>query len=104
MKTCGLPLTCVLFTSDDLSSCVRLALQKRQQHRGLIRAVHAGLDCLLKHCVDRSWTKVIRKLLHQFSVQMWAVVTVFVHIDAHWNDTKTNEHCSILTSYFAFVS
>lgn len=77
------------FTSDDLAPCVRLALQKGQQDGGLIRAVHAGLDRLLKHSVDWSWTKVVRKLLHQLSVQTRPVVPVFVHVDAHCEDTKT---------------
>lgn len=78
-----------VFTSDDLAPCVRLALQKGQQDGGLIRAVHAGLDRLLKHSVDWSRTKMVRKLLHQLSVQTWAVVPMFVHVDAHCEDTKS---------------
>lgn len=67
---------------------MRLALQERQQHGGLIRAVHAGLNRLLKHCVDRSRTEVVRELLHQFAVKVRAIVSVLVHIDTHWNDTE----------------
>lgn len=78
-----------MFTSDDLAPCVRLALQEGQQDGGLIRAVHAGLDRLLENRVDRSRTKVVWKLLHQLPVQTRAVVTVFVHVDAHCGDTKT---------------
>lgn len=76
-------------TSDDLAPRVRLALQKGQQDGGLVRAVHAGLDRLLQHSVDRSWAKMVRKLLHQLSVQTWAVVAVFVHVDAHCEDAQT---------------
>lgn len=71
------------FTSNDFSSCMGLALQKWQQYRGLVCAVDAGLNSLLKHCVDWSWTEVVGELLHQFSIKMRAVVTVLVHIDTH---------------------
>ncbi|TNN52090.1 hypothetical protein EYF80_037698 [Liparis tanakae] len=63
------PVVFTVFTSDDLSSCVGLALEERQHHGRLVRTVHAGLDRLLEHCVDRSGTKVVRELLHQLPVE-----------------------------------
>lgn len=92
----------IAFTSDDLSSCVWLALEERQQHWRLIRAVHTSLNCLLKHCVDWSGAKVVRELLHQFSVKMWPIVTVLVHIHAHWKDRKTIKHWNNLTNLNIF--
>lgn len=97
------PVVFIAFTSDDLSSCVWLALQEWQQHRRLIRTVHARLNRLLKHCVDWSWTEVVRELLHQFSVKMRAIVTVLVHVDAHWNDTKTIKHWNNFTNLNVFA-
>lgn len=76
------------FTSDNFSSCVWLALQERQQHRRLVCAVHAGLNRLLEHWIDRSWAEVVWKLLHQLPVKMWAVGSVLVHIDANWKHTN----------------
>lgn len=82
------PVVFTVFTSDDLSSCVGLALEERQHHGRLVRTVHAGLDRLLEHCVDWSGTKVVRELLHELPVEVRAIVAVLVYIDAHWNDTK----------------
>ncbi|KAF3832840.1 hypothetical protein F7725_026505 [Dissostichus mawsoni] len=63
-KTRGYPVVFTVFTSDDLSSCVGLALQEGQHHRGLVRAVHTGLNSLLQHCVDWSRPKVDSLMLH----------------------------------------
>lgn len=34
---------------------------------------------------------MVWELLHQFAVKMGAIVTVFVHINAHWMDTTRGE-------------
>lgn len=31
---------------------------------------------------------MVRELLHQFPVKMWAIGSVLVHIDANWKDTN----------------
>lgn len=95
MDTWGLP---IFFTSDNFSSCVWLALQEWQQHRRLVCAVHTGLNRLLENCINGSWTKVVRKLLDQFPVKMWAIGSMFVHIDTNWKDknVKINQRESLI--------
>lgn len=40
---------------------------------------------------------MVRELLHQFPVQMGAIGSVLVHIDAHWKDTNLKiNHADIL--------
>lgn len=31
---------------------------------------------------------MVRKLLHQFPIKMWAIGSVLVHVDANWKDTN----------------
>lgn len=62
--------------------------QKSKDCFRLIGTIHASLYSLLKYHIDRTWSKVIWKLLNLLLIQVRPRISMLVDINTHWKRTS----------------